>query len=136
MTDKYSSEISMSKNMPSPQNVIQAAIFSAIYMGFKKIYLIGVDMTSVFMTYEADDDGKTVILKDSHAYSFSEKEINTMLNRFRYDNEFMMKDYAIVFSIYKKIKKYAEKNNIEVYNATKGGGLDVFDRVRYESLFS
>lgn len=137
-SDNYSAEIDLSKNMPTSQNVIQAAIFSAIYMGFSKIYLIGVDMTSIFFAFESDEDGNPVVLKDSYAYKFSEKELKnvTTKKRFYYDNEFMMNDYAKTFRIYKMIRKYAERKNIEIYNATKGGGLDVFERVRYESLFS
>jgi Protein of unknown function DUF115 len=135
LTDKYASEMSMCKNMPTAQNVIQSAIYSAIYMGIKKIYLIGVDMTSFFNTYEADDSGGPKILKNSHAHDYSDEEIHTMLTRNKLDNEFMMYDAAKSFTIYKLIKKYCERKGIEISNATKGGGLDVYDRVPYESLF-
>lgn len=135
ITDAYSSEVSMCKNMPTSQNVVQAAIFSAIYMGFKKIYLVGVDMTSVFLTYEANDNGQPAILKKFHAYDYSDKEVQIMLTRDKLDNEFMMYDYAKTFTIFKRMKKYAERNGIEIINATKGGGLDVFKRIKYEELF-
>lgn len=135
ITNNYSSRISMCWNMPSSQNVTQAAIFSAMYMGFSKIYLIGIDMTSVFLTYEANEDGKPAILKDSHAHGFSEKEVKTILTRDKLDNEFMLYDYAKTFTIFKRIRKYAERKGISIINATKGGGLDVFERMPFDSLF-
>jgi Protein of unknown function DUF115 len=133
--DTYSLKISMCKNMPTAQNVIQTAIYSAIFMGIKKIYLIGVDMTSFFNTYEANDSGEPSILRNSHAHDYSDEEIHTMLTRNKLDNEFMMYDAAKSFTIYKRIKKYSERRGIEIINATKGGGLDVFDRIPFDSLF-
>ena len=36
---------------------------------------------------------------------------------------------------YEAAKKYAEMNEIKIYNATRGGKLEVFQRVEFESLF-
>ncbi len=36
---------------------------------------------------------------------------------------------------YKGAKQYADKNGIEIYNATRGGKLDVFPRVTLDGLF-
>lgn len=136
MTDSYISKISMRKNMPTSQNVIQAAIFSAIYMGFKNIYLIGCDMTSIFLTYTANDDG-TPKLTNYHAYTYSDREVENILKESnRLNNEYMLYDYAKTFTIFRRIRKYAERNNIEIVNATKGGGLDIFRRIDYETLFN
>ncbi len=131
------SKICLHKNMPTSQNVIQTAIYAAMYMGFKKIYLIGCDMTSLFLTFVAKDDGEKTIDKDFHAYKYSANEMTTMLrDSSKHDNEYMLYDYAKTFTIFKYIRKYAELNGIEILNATKGGGLDVFNRIRYESLFA
>jgi hypothetical protein len=136
LTGCYPFKINMCRNMPVSQNVVQAAIFSAIYMGYKKIYLIGCDMTSFFLTYVSDDEGEKVVSESYHAYTYSRGEIHTILKSSQlYDNEYMLYDYAKTFTIFKRIRIYAEKNGIEIYNSTKGGGLDVFKRIRYESLF-
>lgn len=136
LTDSYSSDISMCKNMPASQNVVQTAIYSAIYMGYKKIYLLGCDMTSLFLTYVASDKGEREISGNFHAYKYTDSARRTMLRDSKsYDNEYMLHDYAKTFTIFKRIRLYSERNNIEIYNATKGGGLDVFKRVPYESLF-
>jgi hypothetical protein len=127
-------DIDLSKNIPSSQNVIQAAILSAMFMGFKDIYLVGCDMTSIFFSFEANANGEHLPMQNHHAY---EKELKKGLKIFRQicDNEFMLYDGARTFTIFKRIKRYAQKRNINIYNATVGGGLDVFERVRYETLF-
>lgn len=136
LTKSFSGQIDLSKNIPSSQNVVQAAIFSAIYMGFKEIYLIGCDMTNIFLTYEANDNGDQAISKDFHAYKYTESEMKTMLNySSKIDNEYMLYDFAKTFSIFKSINEYAFKRNIKIKNATIGGGLDVFSRIKYETLF-
>lgn len=137
ITEDYRSEISMARNIPASQNVTQAAIYSAIYMGYKNIYLVGVDMTSVFLTYEATDDGDFSIRSNSHVYTYSENHLKSIKNICtRIDNEYTLHDYAKTFTLFKRIRKYAERNNINIMNATPGGGLDVFQRVKYESLFN
>jgi hypothetical protein len=136
LTNSYSGYIDLSRNIPSSQNVIQAAIFAAIYMNFKEIYLVGCDMTSIFLTFESNDDGNREISKDFHVYKYSSHHIQTAIkNSNKYDNEYMLNDYAKTFAIFKRIKNYTERKGIKIMNATLGGGLDVFDRVRYKDLF-
>lgn len=136
ITESYKSTIKMDRNMPSSLNVIQAAIFSAMYMGFKKIYLIGCDMTFIFLSIESNIEGNNNKLKNFHAYKYSENQIKS-IKAFcsKRDNEFNLYELAKTFSIFKRIKKYADKHHIEIVNATAGGALDVFDRIKFESLF-
>ena len=35
---------------------------------------------------------------------------------------------------YKKAKEYADKHGIKIYNATRGGALEVFPRVNFDDL--
>lgn len=136
MTESYSHKINLCANLPSSQNVIQAAIFSAISMGIKKIYLIGCDMTSIFLNFKSDSDGNVTIAEDNHAYEYTDNEKKRLLKDYNIlDNEKVLHDYAKTFTIFKQIKKYCERNNIEVFNSSIGGGLDVFDRVKFSSLF-
>jgi len=134
LTHNFSGKIDLSKNIPSSQNVIQAAIFTAIYMGIKEVYLIGVDMTSVFLTFERNEFGEKEIIKEFHAYKYNENEMKKML-RDSYDNEVILRDYLKTFTLFRYIKQYCLKNNIKIFNATKGGGLDVFKRIDFDSLF-
>lgn len=135
LTDNYSTKIKLDTNIPSSQNVVHAAIFSAVSMGFTKIYLIGCDLTSVFLTYEANANGEVDIVKDFHAYEYSDSEKKRLFKDYNMlDNEAVMYDYAKTFTIFKNIRKYAERNNIEIFNATIGGGLDVFKRISFDKI--
>lgn len=137
LTANYRRKIKLSGNIPTSQNVIHAAIFSAISMGIKKIYLVGCDMTSVFLNFESDIDGNITIAENNHAYNYTDSEKKRLLKDFNIlDNEEVLHDYAKTFTIFKNIRKYCEKNDIEIYNATSGGGLDVFKRIKFESLFN
>jgi hypothetical protein len=126
----------MCRNMPASQNVIQTAISSAIYMGYRKIYLIGCDMTSVFISYCAAENGDKMISGDMHAYKYSNSELKSMTKESaKHDNEFMLYEYAKTFTIFKNIRRFAETRGIEIINATRGGGLDVFKRMNYDDIF-
>ena len=64
-----------------------------------------------------------------------EVQYMTELHRQR-TNEFMLKAYGYVFELFRLTQEYALKNDIKIYNATKGGTLDVFPRIKYEELFN
>lgn len=86
----------------------------AVYMGFKKIYLLGVD-------FSWGEDGR-----DTH---FCKGYMNDELVRYtmRYKEE---QRHAYISA-----KNYADIHGIKIYNATRGGHLEVFDRVDFDSLF-
>ncbi len=92
----------------------------AFYMGFSKIYLIGID----------------------HHYNIStERQLKDSAEN-HFDSCYYKKD-AIIALInlekmtknYKLTKKIADKTGRSIYNATVGGKLEVFERVDYNSLF-
>lgn len=94
----------------------------ATYMGYSKIYLLGMDNS---YAYVMESDGKTkkqAGIDNSHFYKddnpkqiYSEKEAM--------DNCFIA------------AKRYADKNNIIILNATRGGKLELFKRVNFDELF-
>ncbi len=104
--------------------VVYTAIQVAVYMGIKEIYLIGVDHQ---FNKVLDKDGKLVI-------------DNTVQNYFcnAYDQD---KDNLWIPNtdkttlIYMSAKEYADAHGIKIYNATRGGKLEVFPRVEFDSLF-
>lgn len=126
-------KIDFTKIIPPYQNVINIALYIAIYLGFKKIYLIGCDMTGFVNVYDENEN----IDFGGHFYEKDNKkelEYMTTLHRQR-TNEQLLKGYGKVFELFRLTRDYAHKNQIEIYNATKGGTLDVFPRIKYESLF-
>ena len=95
-----------------------AVIITAIYMGFKKIYLIGFDHN-----WKSTPDD---VLEDRFYHRLP---INPQKWVYYYD---LHKD---VFKPYKLIKTAAKNNHATIFNATPGSLLDVFPRVNYNHLF-
>lgn len=91
--------------------VTYAAMQLAVYMGCKEIYLLGVDASGINGKYE----------KYTHFY----KEEVLKATCFSYQ----------VYISYLSAKDYADKHGIEIYNATRGGELEVFRRINFDELF-
>lgn len=124
--------IDLTRPIPQYQNVINVALYTAIYLGFTEIYLLGCDMTGFITIY--NDDG--TLDYGGHFYeteNTKEKKIMDDLHKSR-SNEFMLKAYGYVFELFRLTNDYAIKKDIKIYNATKGGALDVFPRVKYEDV--
>lgn len=108
----------ITKGVASGRTVTYTMLQLACYMGFSKIYLLGVD-------FSWGENGS-----DTHfckGYS-DEKEENYQRNQAILDKEEIRQAYI-------SAKNYAEQHNIHIYNATRGGYLDVFERVDFDSLF-
>jgi hypothetical protein len=48
----------------------------------------------------------------------------------------MLKAYGYVFELFRLTNDYALSKGVKIFNATKGGTLDVFPRIKYEELFN
>ena len=88
----------------------------AIYMGFKKIYLIGADCE---IKGNGHDDC------DHFVKGYSEGV----------QKAYGLKSFDRAFKAYEAAKEYADANGIHIYNATRGGKLEIFPRVDFDSLF-
>lgn len=93
----------------------------AVYMGFKKIYLLGTDCSTP----------NGVALDDSHFVSdyCNEKE-KQMLANFDFDN-----NWAKIMRAYRKAELISNSHGFRIYNATRGGALEEFERVNFDNLF-
>jgi len=92
----------------------------AAYMGFSEIYLLGVDH-SFPMTIKNNGE---IISKDVEGH-FT-KSYGGNLHYARTD---------ISEAAYQVAENYANKNGIKIYNATRGGELEIFDRIDFDKLF-
>ena len=93
-------------------SVTQLSILLAMYMGYKDIYLLGVDNNYIGeKTHFQYTEGESKISKN-HGY------------RIQNAND----------SAYKVIKALADERGVNIYNATRGGRLDVFPRVNLDEL--
>ncbi len=92
----------------------------AAYMGFSEIYLLGVDNS---FTENLTD-------KDNHFTEdyFEESELERYKSMKPHPKE--------INRAYEKAARYAKTHGFCIYNATRGGCLEAFERVDFDSLFS
>jgi hypothetical protein len=130
--------IDLTRNILGAQNVAQAAIIIAMYMGFSEIYLIGCEMTSMYLN-ELNDEEHLMLPENLHVYDsqYDKRDCKYLYkNRPSRDNEYILLDFARQFAGFKKIKKYAEQHRVKIFNATCGvSRLDMFNRIKYKTLF-
>jgi len=103
-------------------SVTYDAIQMAVYMGFRKIYLLGVDHN---YSRKLDEKGCFVIDPAVKDY-FGDMKMNS----------FGVQNYSVTTRAYEAARDYCEKNEIEIRNATRGGKLEVFKRVNFEDVLA
>lgn len=98
----------ISRKVYSGGNVIYIAIQIAVYMGFAEIYLLGVDCD-----YPKNEK--------SHFYG---------------DDFDLGGDpgWEMSMNTFKSARQYADAHGIKIFNATRGGKLEEFERVDFDSL--
>ena len=82
----------------------------AVYMGFTEIYLLGVDCN---------------YMMGSKNNYFIREDVEDNKN---HREDLMIQSYSFA-------KKYADDHGISIYNATRGGKLEVFERIDFDCLF-
>lgn len=90
-------------------SITYSIIQLAVYMGFSEIYLMGIDC-------DYSNNGNDHIVEYPNP-----TKVNSTAS-------YLMK------SSFKIAKQYADTHNIKIYNATKGGKLDIFERVNLEDI--
>lgn len=125
--DKYKVKRSpLAYYIPSGSTVMSLMIEMAVYMGFSEIYLIGCDCTSTFSGNTHFIQGYT----DDKLKARDAKKIIDRMRRLGIQSD----DYEKYFldgslNAYTLLKEHAIKHGVTIYNATRGGALEVFDRV-------
>lgn len=102
--------------------VTYASLQIAVYLGYTEIYLLGVDHNYAFVT---DRTGKVIRNSEAKQSHFFEDKDPTKV----YADELGMTNAYIT------AKQHADAHGINIYNATRGGKLEVFTRVDFDSLF-
>lgn len=96
------------------------ALQMAAYMGFSEIYLLGVDHS---MTGKISDVQNHFI---ENYYTEKEKD----------ESHFTASNWDGASLAYQSAENYSRKHGFRIYNATRGGKLEVFERVNFDDLFS
>lgn len=115
----------LEKNPFGIRTVIFPAIQLAYYLGFKEIILLG-----------CDHDYLLDLTKIESQHFYPEKEGFSDEETFSSANlEEWFYTYYVLWKEYRLIRTYLNEQKVQIYNATNGGMLDVFPRVKFESLF-
>lgn len=109
MTGKVGFSTDFSRGFYNGATVTYAVLQLCAYMGFEKIYLLGMDCSSWGKHFSED--------------YWQEGE------RYRGPDEIK------IFKAYQIARQYAEEHGFTIYNATRGGNLEVYERVDFDSLF-
>ena len=112
--------------IPRVQTVPIMALMIAMYMGFKEIYLLGVDHDWFVKKEYSYFYGKGVTRLDPKSLKDGEN-LSLLLDE--------LPIVTKVFYQYRCINKIAKANGVKIFNATNGGMLDEFERTDFKELF-
>lgn len=108
-------------NLPSIWSVSELALSAAVFMGFEKIYILGIDHDwfngPLVYFYDPEMEHKVRPTKEVVAFA---------------DAEFQMRRHADIFRKYKQLQSI--HRNIFNANANSAHYLDVFPKVDFDSL--
>ena len=110
----------ISKGFSDGYSVTFTAMQLTFYMGFKEIYLLGVDCS-----YS--------IVRDKHGKIHKDDTVQNYFTGKTYDAT--VQNYESTLFAYQKAEEYCQKHNIKIFNATRGGKLESFPRLDFDSLF-
>lgn len=103
---------------------VMALLQIMLFMGIDEIYLLGMDFS---FHRELNDKGDIVINQNikTHPDEIDDGELGT----YGLYNKKLIED-GWLFA-----KEYTDSHGIKIYNATRGGKLEVFERVNFDDLF-
>ena len=116
-----SEDIDYSNFVPGFHTVVQYCITMAIFMGFKEIYLLGCDNTSLINTIKSAAD----LDVDEYGYFVSDNEKKRIKSLFKYHSLYdYVYSYLTVLKDYEKLNKYCNSRSIKLINCTKHSAID------------
>ncbi|MDE6273267.1 MAG: hypothetical protein K2M31_09725 [Muribaculaceae bacterium] len=119
--------------MPRPRNVLIPAIMTAIRSGYKKVFLVGADH-SWSRTLWVDDENNVVSVQP-HFYKDDEAEKERVRAEYAgYHLHDILNSLTVAFRSYFDIRRIAERQGVEIINATPESFIDAFPRCGYAQM--
>lgn len=109
----------ISDHFSNGYTVTFASIQMAIYMGFTEIYLLGVDFNYSRM-------------RDASGKLYENDKVQDYFNGVRYTSTLC--SYNCMLHAYQMAREFCDHHNIIIQNATRGGKLEVFERMTLEEI--
>lgn len=119
---KFSPDIS--KCVYNSPTVVFSAMQIAAFMGFKEIYLLGVDQH-----FRTSRNAKGEIVVDLSAKDYFTDAYN------KDKDDLPIPSTELSVNTFVSAGQYCDSHGIRIYNATRGGMLEVYPRVEFDSLF-
>ena len=123
----------LTKKTPGIQTASIMMVKVAMYLGYRRIYLLGTEHDFFVKEYDhAYSENKLLNQKNLDMYNILNKgkvNINSIPMRQRLLGQFR------IYDEYHSLERLAVENDITIINATEGGMLDEFQREKYEGLF-
>lgn len=113
----------ISKYLAQGFTVTYGAIQIAMYMGFTEIYLLGIDHN-----YNIFRDAKGRPIRQKQAGGSYAEGMQSYVNM---NNLPRIEETTIAYETAEAISK---KRGVKIYNATRGGKLEVFERIKLEDV--
>lgn len=108
------------KEVFDSNTVTYSAIQIAVYLGYQEIYLLGMD-TDFSMII--DTDGNLVYKGDKSNHFYEDSSQKNII----YNETAILKGYMTT-------REYCDKHNVKIFNATRGGKLEIFERIDFDTL--
>jgi len=120
------------KNLAAPpvQNVLISSIYISINIGFSEVNILGSDHSWTKELFVNDKNQVCTI--DHHFYDNKDIKYNvfTRIDGSVYKMHEILRDYALMFEGYHKLRNYADYFKVRIYNVTKNSFIDAFERKR------
>jgi len=111
--------------------VTYSAIQLAIYMGFSQIYLLGVDHS---FSHTLDKNRRVIEHKDVKKDYFDERYKDVFKIFEEKGKVFAAPDKELMDIAFREAYLRCKQKGINIYNATRGGKLEVFERVNLDKI--
>lgn len=115
----------------SHATVMSMMLEAAFYMGFREIYLIGVDGTT--------SSGKGGNFVKNYFSDQQRAQLDKMKRRAIKNYDVLQRRRELAErqnAVYQKLREYAEKHDIKIYNAGRNSALEVFERADFDAVLS
>lgn len=115
------------RGMPRPRNVLIPSIMIGFWMGYRQIFLLGADH-SWTRTLAVDNDNNVVSIQP-HFYQEDTREQQRIKKAYlKLPLHQVLDSFRIAFQSYHRIKAYADRCGVKIYNATPDSFIDAFPR--------
>ena len=130
-TEDMRFNLDIDKQIPMMVNVIFSAMITANYMGFKTMYLMGVEHD--WLVKKSYIEGQTPYYQEHHFYEAeSFPKIPVLIETRQYERT--CEGALLAFKTQRLLKQ--KMSDVKIFNLTPGSYLDVFPFKKYEDVIS